>query len=441
MILFYRTEVYYYADSDFIRMKVICMAGFNELIKNYEKIRDYLRDFHIYGYKCRNDFGSRSGRSYDNERRRIENYLSGYIGHDNSVRGKKLFITADTVDLEENPLFITWMTKTFTKNDIMLHFIILDILSIDEGLTLNEITDIIVNDYLSIFEDIKIPDNMTIRNKLKELTGIGFLHSIKKGRTLQYHINRQGIDTLSKDTIDKLLHICGYYQNVFPVGVLGNFIRHRVDNSIVNNPLFSFRHIYLAHTLDDEILLNILMAIREHRNIEFVSTYRRNSNIKVKVLPLKILDNVSSGRRYLAAYNNKYKRYGTYRIDNIKEVVIGDIDDSYDLHVENLSERSEKSWGVTIFNGKKLEKLEVTLIIADDEGYILKRLHREGRHGTIEKISENTYLYSIEVNDVNEMVPWLRTLIGRMISFKCSNEIVEKRFLRDIDAMYEMYGG
>ncbi len=31
------------------------MAGFSELIKNFEKTRDYVRDFFIYGYKVRND--------------------------------------------------------------------------------------------------------------------------------------------------------------------------------------------------------------------------------------------------------------------------------------------------------------------------------------------------------------------------------------------------
>ncbi|MCT4543398.1 MAG: WYL domain-containing protein [Vallitalea sp.] len=417
------------------------MTSFNELIKNYEKIRDYLRDFHIYGYKCRNDFDSKSGRSYDNERRRIENYLSGYIGHENSIRGKKLFITADTIDLEENPLFVTWMTKTFTKNDVMLHFIILDILNINDGITLNEIIDIIVNEYLSRFEEIKIPDNMTIRNKLKELENIGFLHSIKNGKALHYYISKQEIYLLSREIINKLLHTCGYYQNVFPAGVLGNFIRYRVDSSIVKEPLFSFRHIYLAHTLDDEILLNILIAIGEHRNIEFKHANKRNSKVKIRALPLKILDNVSSGRRYLAAYDNKNNCFVTYRIDNIKEVIVKDICDGYDEYVKNLVEILNKSWGVTISNKKNLEKLEVTLIINNNEDYILKRINREGKHGTIEKIGENTYLYTIEVIDSNEMVPWLRTLIGRIISFKCTNKIVEEKFIRDIDVMYEMYRG
>lgn len=49
--------------------------AFNELIKNFDKIRDYIRDFYVYGFKTREDFNSKSLRSYDNEKRRIESYM------------------------------------------------------------------------------------------------------------------------------------------------------------------------------------------------------------------------------------------------------------------------------------------------------------------------------------------------------------------------------
>ena len=51
------------------------MATFNELIKNFDKIREYMRTFAIYGYKTREDFTHKSARTYDNERRRIQSYL------------------------------------------------------------------------------------------------------------------------------------------------------------------------------------------------------------------------------------------------------------------------------------------------------------------------------------------------------------------------------
>ena len=56
------------------------MSEYNELVKNYNKIREYLRDFYIYGFRSRDNFVLKSsGRSYDNERRRIESYLGDLV--------------------------------------------------------------------------------------------------------------------------------------------------------------------------------------------------------------------------------------------------------------------------------------------------------------------------------------------------------------------------
>lgn len=38
--------------------------AYNELIKNFNKVRDYMRDFYIYGFKSREDYTRKSTRSY-----------------------------------------------------------------------------------------------------------------------------------------------------------------------------------------------------------------------------------------------------------------------------------------------------------------------------------------------------------------------------------------
>ena len=46
--------------------------AYSELIKNFERIRDYMREFYVYGFKSRDEFTKKSARSYDDERRREE---------------------------------------------------------------------------------------------------------------------------------------------------------------------------------------------------------------------------------------------------------------------------------------------------------------------------------------------------------------------------------
>ena len=55
------------------------MSEFKELIKSFSKSREYVRDFFVYGFKTRDDFAGWSGRTYDNERRRLESWLSGFV--------------------------------------------------------------------------------------------------------------------------------------------------------------------------------------------------------------------------------------------------------------------------------------------------------------------------------------------------------------------------
>ena len=55
------------------------MSSYSELIKNFEKIRAYMRDFYVYGFKSRDDYQSKSARSYDDERRRLESWLGDHM--------------------------------------------------------------------------------------------------------------------------------------------------------------------------------------------------------------------------------------------------------------------------------------------------------------------------------------------------------------------------
>ena len=55
------------------------MSEFQEVIKNFDKCRDYIRDFFVYGFKSRKDFTGKSARTYDDERRRITDWLGDIV--------------------------------------------------------------------------------------------------------------------------------------------------------------------------------------------------------------------------------------------------------------------------------------------------------------------------------------------------------------------------
>ena len=76
----------------------------------------------------------------------------------------------------------------------------------------------------------------------------------------------------------------------------------------------------------------------------------------------------------------------------------------------------------------------------EKEKYILERLEREGKDGTITHIEKNTYIYEKEVFDGNELMPWVKTFMGRILSFESNNEFLTNKFYWDMKKMIEMYG-
>ena len=71
------------------------MAVYSELIKNFEKIREYVRDFYIFGFHTRESFDAKSKRTYDNEKRRIESWLSDHVHTSLEGHKKKVSVQVD----------------------------------------------------------------------------------------------------------------------------------------------------------------------------------------------------------------------------------------------------------------------------------------------------------------------------------------------------------
>ncbi len=84
--------------------------------------------------------------------------------------------------------------------------------------------------------------------------------------------------------------------------------------------------------------------------------------------------------------------------------------------------------------------MEFTIKINDGEEYILNRLEREKRCGEVEFLGENKYRFYADVFDTSEMIPWIRTFIGRITQLDFSNRTVENTFKNDLEEMYDMYG-
>ena len=72
------------------------MSSYSERIKNFERIRAYMRKFYIYDFKSRDNHSKKSARSYDDKRHRIESWLGDHMSFLHTPDGKNVFISIDS---------------------------------------------------------------------------------------------------------------------------------------------------------------------------------------------------------------------------------------------------------------------------------------------------------------------------------------------------------
>ncbi len=407
------------------------MSSYSELIKNFEKVRAYMREFYVYGFKSRSDYDKKSSRTYDDERRRMESWLGEHMSFVRNKEGKNVFISIDSRVLSHNPLYKAWKAKSFTDGDITLHFILFDILNTPQiSLSLSEIMQKL-DEYLCNFTQPMMFDESTVRKKLKEYMAEGIIIGEKQGRSLYY---RRAEMTGIPDNTDAL----DFYSEIAPCGVIGSFL---LDKYRKNDTHFGFKHHYITGALDSDVLADLFDAI--HRKCKITATNvssRSEISKEIHIIPLRIFISVQNGRQHLLAYMPATKQIKSFRVDFLSNIKIGNVCDRFDTYRDMLDERMPYMWGITCRKESVREYVEFTVHVGEGEEHIIRRLQREKRIGKVNKVSENSYRFSAEAYDTNELVPWIRTFICRITDLNFSNKNVESRFRNDIEAMYAMYG-
>ncbi len=299
-------------------------------------------------------------------------------------------------------------------------------------MTAEEITDDLLTEYEAFF------DIQTVRRKCNAYQKEGLLQKQRKGKTVVYSLDTSLAQWLKSN--ETILDALAFFQLAGSLGMIGNQLTDQLD---YQNQTFRVKHSFFVHTLEDEILLDLLNIIHQQKSaaLEIKSSKKGVINTTYCV-PLQIFISTRSGRRFLCAYIDRSKRFTCFRLDTIKSVTSLEKTEAYEELQTKLNRNRRQLWGVS-FQGRErhhLDKLTMTIqVFEPKESYIVDRLRREGRGGTVTKTAPNIYQYEIEVFDCNEMLPWIRTFIGRILSLECSAKSVERRFYEDLQTMYQTY--
>ena len=409
--------------------------AYSELIKNFDRIRDYMRQFYVYGFKSRTEYDKKSARSYDNERRRIESWLGEFMRFRQTPDGKNVFLSVDSRAIPGNPLYNAFKAKSFTAGDVTFHFYVLDLLKDGKACTVQEIVDLFGEKYLCHFDTDWQPDISTIRKKLKEYTELGLLQAEKRGRELYYSRAPETVDQKAwADT-------AAFFSEADPLGVIGSTLLDKLNES---PDYYQFKHHYILRTLDSQVILQLLEAIGNRMTVKLTNASMRRGGTNEAVhtvCPMQIFISTQGGRQYLLCYHYRFKKLMFFRLDYIRKVEPTVEEKRYDTYSGYCEKFRSHLWGASGGVGFNVDHLEMTLHFEDDEQYILQRLEREKRNGRVELLDSNTCKYIVDTYDASELMPWLRTFIGRVEKLECSDEKVATKFYEDLEQMYRLYGG
>lgn len=269
---------------------------------------------------------------------------------------------------------------------------------------------------------------------------------------VQWWLKNKGIPSgiIVKDVRDKyrlgkaydltrIQNLLQYYSEIAPGGVIGSFILDKLGG---DSSLFRFKQHYIGQAFDNEILSNLLYAIKNKRSVRLRYLTGAKKEIDVKVFPLKVYSSTQNGRQYLIAWDKRKDYFFTYRLDRTNKVSISEEKflDARQVR-EKFEEVKKHIWGVSLRN-REIIHVEFIVEVKENEAYIIQRLNREKRLGTVAPPVENCpgfIRFSADVYDPHEMFPWLRTYIGRIAELKISDKAEEKFFWESVQEMYDIY--
>lgn len=405
--------------------------AYSELIKSFDKIRGYMRQFYVFGFKRREEYDAKSLRSYDNERRRIESWMGECMSFRQNEAGKQVFLSVDSRTIRHNPLYKAFKAKSFTDNDLILHCYLLSMLADREARSAHGIIEGVA-ELLGRFPQLKLLDDSTIRKKLREYEELGLLISEKRGRELFCRLTPEAVDRISwQEAVE-------FFAEADPLGVIGSYI---LDRSEEDRELFGFKHHYILHALDGEVLLSALEAIGEHRRVRLTNVSLRSGQAcEHLAYPLRIYISTQSGRQYLLCWHYGLRRMQFFRMDAIIKIKLEEPEPEPDRFADSYDRFRKNLWGVSGGRDHNMDHVEMDVRVEDDEWFIPQRLERERRWGHVEQIDEHTWRFTADVYDTSEMLPWLRTFIGRILRLEFSNPRVRRTWQDDMRALARAYG-
>ena len=453
------------------------MATHKELItsgKFDEKFSRCLLNYYSYGFKNESDF-SQSKKTIQDDWNRLNSIVSDYLEWSSWTERKKvMFASADSQSMEENPFhriyrFCKYVPFTYPAYFLHTMAALSDKFSLRGGvdvLDLSEDQRLHLEDLLESQSKLKTSDliffytealasaegddkNKTPNNRLDDLLSLGLLeceqYKSKGDRRWSLPILTMekildaGI-TVDTDFEHHLRSALEFFSKYYLFGEVGTFLIDRLSSDEVSP--FRFKHEYFMQSLNDFNLVDLIYAIENNKWCKIKYTHGTAGFVTELICyPLEIRVSNMQGREFLMYYEPFHRSYTALRLEfidsieyyddkKVKSILTRDgyhtSSESVDADIATARNSLRLSWGVATTKRQEGNAINpalphaISLQIAynpDTDYYIVNRLNRERRFGTVSEPDDRPYLrFSVNVSDEVELRPWMRSFYSRILS-------------------------
>ena len=213
----------------------------------------------------------------------------------------------------------------------------------------------------------------------------------------------------------------------------------------MNSEVFQYKHHYITSSIESDFVEQVFNAIREHRLLLIEQRRAKDRRtFQNEVLPLMFYQSTQDGRMYMMAFRPRGKYFLALRFDYIISMHTGAEYTDFEQRLAEFEKLRKNIWGVALKQNKRHNDTTTVHVcfrihFNDDEKFILQRLEREKRFGTVTLIDKNNAQFDADIFDGQEIIPWARTFICRVTYFDCTDKSIVRRFYDDIQKMQQMY--
>lgn len=426
-------------------------------IKNYEFIREFIRALlfspGMNETTMQNDGIINSRRTFYERLKNITFYLNKdkinkiikkYRINDTTYQT----ILNDLYDFPTNYFTDTYVYSSYKEAD--LYYYIRFMQKISEYLD-NDDSKFVGKD---IIEEVSKALKVKVKKeKFLELEKLGIIEKVnnKDNKYTYYQLTEDIFKHGNSNFLDNLQDMVIFFYNHHFLSIPGYFLSKTIEQYKIftgktdindmcqpENNIFAYRYVPKYNTIDNNILWNILEAIKHKQIIQYSYISQDNTIIKCQMVPIKVVIEYEYGKQYCYGYDHTKNEYFLSRIDMMsnlkitKETYINkEIYLNFDKDFRNrwMVANNEGSYNVKVFFNFPKEKKKV----------LKRNLENTMRFGAITENGDQI-IFNAAISNYKEIIPWINSFGEYAVVDKDTCPELYEQIKTHNDKLRELYG-